>query len=226
MNKSDFFSKISVLGKALDSPERLRIIDSLCQAERTVEDLASVLDLPVKTVSHHLQKLKSSGFVSFQKKGRYSLYSVSCTGIITLMSNLKNLSIELLPDMKLHMKELETTRHKFQCSDDSNLTDLVKSGKVLIIDVRDTEEFNSAHLPAAVSVPFNELENFISKFKDTRTVLAYCSDIFCDLADRAVTQMRKAGLTAFRLEDSVTGRISQKLWRDQISETLHIEKGK
>ena len=226
MKKSDFFSKISLLGKALDSPERLLILDSLCQADRTVEDLAGVLDLPVKTVSHHLQKLKSSGFVTFQKKGRYSLYSVSCTDIITLMSDLKNLSIELLPEMKLYMKELESTRKKFQCPDNSNLTDLVNSGKFVIIDVRDTEEFNSAHLPAAVSVPFNELDNFISEFKDTRTVLAYCSDIFCDLADRAVTRMRKAGLTAFRLEDSVTGRISQTQWRSRVSGILHTEKGK
>ena len=226
MEKLDFFSKVSLLGKALDSPERLRILDSLCQTERTVENLAGVLDLPVKTVSHHLQKLKSSGFVTFRKKGRYSLYSVSCTGIITLMSTLKNLSIELLPEMKLYMKELDATRKKYQCPDDSDLTDLVNSGKVIIIDVRDTEEFNSAHLPAAVSVPFNELDNFISKFKDTRTVLAYCSDIFCDLADRAVTQMRKAGITAFRLEDSVTGRISQTQWRSQVPGILRIEKGK
>ncbi len=208
MNKSEFFEKMSVIGKALDSPERLRILDSLSQASRSVEDLALVLDLPVRTVSHHLQKLRASGFVSFIKDGRHSIYSVSCEGVIKLLSNLKNLSAELLPDMKLHMRELESTRVKFECPDGRNLEEMIRTGEVTVIDVRNREEYFSRHLPGAVSAPLDELDEFISGFNGRGIVLAYCSDIFCDLADRAVAKIRDAGYTAFRLEDSVTDRIA------------------
>ena len=208
MNKSEFFEKMSVIGKALDSPERSRILDSLSQASRSVEDLALVLDLPVRTVSHHLQKLRASGFVSFIKDGRHSIYSVSCEGVIKLLSNLKNLSAELLPDMKLHMRELESTRVKFECPDGRNLEEMIRTGEVTVIDVRNREEYFSRHLPGAVSAPLDELDEFISGFNGRGIVLAYCSDIFCDLADRAVAKIRDAGYTAFRLEDSVTDRIA------------------
>lgn len=208
MEKTEFFAKMSEVGKALDSPERLRILDSLSQAARSVEDLSLVLDLPVRTVSHHLQKLRTSGFVSFEKQGRHSIYSVSCAGVIRFLSNLKNLSTELLPDMKLHMKELESTRMKFKCPDDRNIDDMIKRGEVTLIDVRNREEYKFRHLPGAVSVPFDELDDFISEFDGRGIVLAYCSDIFCVLADKAVTEIREAGYTAFRLEDSVTERIT------------------
>ncbi len=209
MEKSDFFEEISRLGKALDSPERLRILDGLSQAERSVEDLAEALALPVKTVSHHLQKLRYAGFVKFRKEGRFSYYSVSCTGVIALMGNLKSLAVELLPDMKLHMKELKAARKPFRCPDDRNLTDMINSGEFLVIDVRSHDEFAYEHLPGALSVPLDELEDFIANFTGDRTVLAYCSDIFCDLADSAVALLIEAGITSFRLEDSVTARKSE-----------------
>ncbi len=208
MEKTEFFAKMSEVGKALDSPERLRILDSLSQAPRSVEDLSMVLELPVRTVSHHLQKLKASGFVSFEKKGRHSIYSVSCEGVIRFLSNLKNLSVELLPDMKLHMKELESTRMKFKCPDDRNIGDMIKKGEVTLIDVRNREEYLSRHLPGAVSAPIDEIDDFISGFDGRGIVLAYCSDVFCVLADKAVTRIREAGYNAFRLEDSVTQRIA------------------
>lgn len=208
MEKVEFFEKMSGVGKALDSPERLRILDSLSQASRSVEDLASVLDLPFRTVSHHLQKLRASGFVSFIKEGRHSIYSVSCEGVIRLMSDLKSLSVELLPDMKLHMRELESTRASFECPDDGNIEEMIRTGKVIVIDVRNREEYLSRHLPGAVSAPFDEIDKFISEFDGRGILLAYCSDIFCDIADKAVAKIRDAGYAAFRLEDSVTKRIA------------------
>lgn len=208
MEKAVFFEKMSEVGKALDSPERLRILDSLSQAARSVEDLAIVLDLPVRTVSHHLQKLKASGFVSFIKEGRHSIYSVSCEEVIRVMSNLKNLSMVLLPDMKLHMKELESNRIKFKCPDDKNLDEMIRTGEATVIDVRKREEYIFRHLPGAVSAPLHEIDKFISGYDGKGIVLAYCSDIFCNLADRAVAKIKDAGYTAFRLEDSVTKRIT------------------
>ncbi len=208
MEKTEFFAKMSEVGKALDSPERLRILDSLSQAARSVEDLAMVLELPVRTVSHHLQKLKASGFVSFEKQGRHSIYSVSCEGVIRFLSNLKSLSVELLPDMKLHMKELESARIKFKCPDDKDIDEMIRTGEVIVIDVRSKEEFLSRHLQGAVSAPLDEIDEFISGFNGRGIILAYCSDVFCNFADRAVTKIREAGYTAFRLEDSVTQRIS------------------
>jgi len=52
----------------------LRILDCLIQAARSVEDLSKALYLPVRTVSHHLQKLRISGLVSSMMPCRVAVY--------------------------------------------------------------------------------------------------------------------------------------------------------
>ena len=44
--------------KALANESRLKLVGAIAQHERSVEELASILDLKEPTVSHHLSKLK------------------------------------------------------------------------------------------------------------------------------------------------------------------------
>ena len=43
------------IGIALSSPQRLRLVALLAQAERTVEDLAKVMGLSIASTSQHLR---------------------------------------------------------------------------------------------------------------------------------------------------------------------------
>jgi len=60
--------------KALGEPTRLRIVDLLRDGPAYVGEIASTLDLPVVTTSHHLQVLAHAGIVGREKDGRKVVY--------------------------------------------------------------------------------------------------------------------------------------------------------
>jgi DNA-binding transcriptional ArsR family regulator len=55
--------------KALADESRLRIVGLLAQGERSVQELATLLDLKEPTVSHHLAILRAQGLVSARAEG-------------------------------------------------------------------------------------------------------------------------------------------------------------
>ena len=55
--------------KALADESRLKIVGLLAQSERSVQELATLLDLKEPTVSHHLAILKAQGMVSVRAEG-------------------------------------------------------------------------------------------------------------------------------------------------------------
>jgi hypothetical protein len=55
--------------KALADESRLKIVGLLAQGERSVQELATLLDLKEPTVSHHLAILKGQGLVSARAEG-------------------------------------------------------------------------------------------------------------------------------------------------------------
>src|SRR5271154_6066119 len=55
--------------KALAHESRLRIVGLLAQSERSVQELAALLELKEPTVSHHLAILKAQGLVTVRAEG-------------------------------------------------------------------------------------------------------------------------------------------------------------
>jgi hypothetical protein len=60
--------------KALADASRLRLAGLLASAERSVDELATLLELRPPTVSHHLAKLKAVGLVRMRSDGTTHLY--------------------------------------------------------------------------------------------------------------------------------------------------------
>ena len=55
--------------KAMANESRLRIVGLLAERERSVQELATLLELKEPTVSHHLAALKALGLVSARAEG-------------------------------------------------------------------------------------------------------------------------------------------------------------
>src|SRR5580704_1856665 len=55
--------------KAMANESRLRIVGLLAERERSVQELAELLELKEPTVSHHLATLKALGLVSARAEG-------------------------------------------------------------------------------------------------------------------------------------------------------------
>lgn len=63
--------------KVLSDESRLKLVGALASSERTVEELALMLDLKPPTVSHHLSKLKSLDLVQMKTEGNTHLYRLN-----------------------------------------------------------------------------------------------------------------------------------------------------
>ncbi|MBV9894720.1 MAG: metalloregulator ArsR/SmtB family transcription factor [Chloroflexi bacterium] len=60
--------------KALADASRLRLLGVLATGERSVDELASLLELRAPTVSHHLARLRALGLVSLRVDGNVHWY--------------------------------------------------------------------------------------------------------------------------------------------------------
>lgn len=63
--------------KALADASRLRILGLLAHEERSVDELAALLQLKSPTVSHHLKKLSALSLVSVRSEGNSRLYRLN-----------------------------------------------------------------------------------------------------------------------------------------------------
>ena len=66
--------------KTLAHPHRLRMVQMLLQGDYTVGELAEACELPSAMASEHLRLMQRCGFLSVEKEGRSSFYSIGeCT---------------------------------------------------------------------------------------------------------------------------------------------------
>jgi ArsR family transcriptional regulator len=106
--------------------------------------------------------------------------------------------------------EVESILRQFREAPDSlepvekkTLVNRVRKGEVILLDVRPEEEYRTAHISGAVSVPLKELNARLSKLPRGKEIVAYCRGPYCVLAGEAVKALRAKGFKAMRLEDGV-----------------------
>jgi DNA-binding HxlR family transcriptional regulator len=70
------FNQLLEFFKVIGNESRLKIVGLLANEERSVGDLAELLDLKEPTVSHHLAAMKSLGLVDARAEGTVRIYSL------------------------------------------------------------------------------------------------------------------------------------------------------
>ena len=78
---SDDLQTLLVYLKTLADQTRLRILGLLAAEKRSVEELATLLDLKPSTVSWHLARLKEIGLVEMRAQGNTHVYRMNGKGL-------------------------------------------------------------------------------------------------------------------------------------------------
>ncbi len=65
------------------------------------------------------------------------------------------------------------------------LKNLMDEGEINLIDVRRLEDFQIAHIPSAISIPKDEIENNFDKISKEKVNVVYCYNQQCHLGARA-----------------------------------------
>jgi rhodanese-related sulfurtransferase len=75
---------------------------------------------------------------------------------------------------------------------------------VVVLDVRPPDEFDTAHLPYARSMPLSELAHRLAELPRDVDIVAYCRGPFCLMSDEAVELLRAHGYRARKTFDGVS----------------------
>ncbi|WP_421884042.1 ArsR/SmtB family transcription factor [Methylibium sp.] len=201
--KTHLYEQVARIGKALASPKRLELIELLCQGEKTVEVLAAQAEISVKLASAHLRELRLARLAETRKDGKYVLYRLAGTSVADLWVTLRSEAEERLVELQVALANLITYGDDLEGLDRRAILKKAAAGEVLVLDVRPTEEYASAHLPHARSLPVDELKRRLAELPKDTPVVAYCRGPFCLMARDAVELLRKRGYRAIHLSDGI-----------------------
>jgi rhodanese-related sulfurtransferase/DNA-binding MarR family transcriptional regulator len=200
-NKLDLYEQFARIGKALASGRRVQLLDLLCQGERSVDALARAASLTVTNTSQHLHVLRAAGLVDVRKEGTKVIYRVADEDVYRFFFALRDLARDHLAEVEQIMRRYIEGGGGLEPVTRAELLTRAKRDDVVVLDVRPADEFAAGHLPGAVSVPLEHLEQRLASLPRDAEIVAYCRGPYCLLAPRAVELLHERGFRARQLED-------------------------
>ena len=198
--KDELYAQFARIGDALASPKRLELLELLAQGERTVEDIAEQIEVPVKNTSAHLRVLRQAHLVVTRRDGTFVFYRLADDEAVRLLRSLEAVAHRQIAGTREAARAYLGTRDSLEPVSLTELRRLVQGGGVTVLDVRPPEEFVAGHIPGARSVPIAELKRRLRELPRGRDVVAYCRGPYCVYAHDAVALLRENGYRARRAE--------------------------
>jgi rhodanese-related sulfurtransferase len=199
--KRELYQSIAKVAQALASGNRLQLLEFMAQGERSVDVLAAMAGVTVANASQHLQALRRAGLVAARKDGQRVYYRVAGDDIVRLYHSLRMVAESRLAEVRQLVDEFLGDRDALEPVQANELLARAKNGLVTVLDVRPPDEYASGHVPGAINVPMERLENYLGKLPKKREVVAYCRGPYCLMSFEAVAMLRKRGWKARRLEE-------------------------
>ena len=200
--KQQIFAHLATIAAALSHAHRIEMLELLAQGEYSVEDLAQRLDVPLANASRHLQVLRRARLAAPRRAGKRMLYRlVSESEIVTLLTALGRVGERNIAEIQLVMQHYFRARDELEPVSRTDLLERLRAGSVTLLDVRPAVEFVQGHLPGALNIPLDHLNQALDQFEADQQVVAYCRGPYCVLSFQAIEWLRAHGIRAVRLED-------------------------
>lgn len=201
--RDEIYEQFARIGKAVSSPKRLELLDLLCQADCTVEQLAKLSNLTVANTSRHLQVLRVTRLVEAEKEGLFVTYRLASPSVCEFFVAMRALAETRLAEVEQIKRRFLNGKEGMEPLDRDALMQRVREGSVTVLDVRPMQEYQAGHIPGAISVPLNELELRLNDLPRDQEIVACCRGPYCVLSVQAVEALRAKGFNAVRLEEGV-----------------------
>ncbi len=197
--KRRLYGQYARIGKALSSPHRLELLELLAQGERTVDSLATEMELSLANTSQHLQALRQATLVTSRKAGLFVHYQLSDPSVYDLCRAIRGMAEHQLADFDRLVRDHFGERSDAEAVPMAELLKRARSRDVVILDTRPANEYASGHIAGAISVPVDDLQRRLRELPKDKQYVAYCRGPYCVYADRAVEILRAKGRPAQRL---------------------------
>jgi rhodanese-related sulfurtransferase len=202
-HKEHLYQLFAQIATALANPHRLELLDLLVQAPRTVEELAAAAHMSIANTSQHLQRLKQARLVMTQREGVYIRYRLADPAVAMLWLQLRAVAGQQLAEVEQAANAYRERRHEFEGITAAELLSRLHNNEVILLDVRPAVEYEAAHLPGAVSLPWDEVARRLDELPNDKTIVAYCRGPYCVYADEALGLLAAHGHQVARLEEGV-----------------------
>jgi rhodanese-related sulfurtransferase len=201
--KDAIYEQFARIGKAISSPNRLELLDILCQGGRTVETLAKETGLTVANTSQHLRVLRAARLVETEKQGVFVKYRFADQAVCEFFLATRVLAEKRLAEVEQIKRQFLEGREGMEPVDRDDLLKRVREGAVTVLDVRPTEEYDAGHITGAISIPLKELKRHLSDLPRDQEIVAYCRGPYCVLSIQAVELLRAKGFNAVRIKEGI-----------------------
>lgn len=203
-SQQDLLDMLAQVARALGNGHRLALLERLAQGGASVESLANTTDLTVGNASQHLQHLRRAGLVTAQRSGKQMIYRLTDERIVNLLGLLRQVAETNLAEMERLVSRLfaeDDADGVLEAVSRDELLAGLASGEVALLDVRPEEEYEAGHLPEAINIPLEQLEDMLGKLPRDREIVAYCRGPYCVLSHEAVQRLRQLGYRVRRFEE-------------------------
>jgi rhodanese-related sulfurtransferase len=199
--KDALYDGFAVVAKALANGRRAEIVDVLSQGERSVEELAGEIGQSVANTSQHLRQLAGAGLLRTRRDGNRVFYAPASPRVAQLWTAMRTVAADHAAQIDRLAAAYLGDRDGLETITRDELARRLRTGEVIILDVRPAAEHRAGHILGARSVPIAELHNELDRLPTDHDVVAYCRGPYCVYADDAVRELRRRGRSARRLED-------------------------
>jgi rhodanese-related sulfurtransferase/biotin operon repressor len=198
--QDELYEQFARICKALGSARRFEILELLSHGEHSVEQLARETSMSIANTSQHLQQLKATKLVRIRRKGVEIYYRLADPTVYQLVQAVHSLANSQLAEVDRIVDELTTLRKETRQVAGDELETLLKKGKVQLVDVRPANEFEAGHIPGAMNIPLQQLEQNLGLLDQAQQVVVYCRNYYSTLADEAIQFLKSSNCDAIRLD--------------------------
>ena len=203
-SKQALFDEFARVAKALASGRRAEVVDLLANGERSVESIASEIEVSVANASQHLQVLRRVGLVSSRRQGTSIFYRLASPDVVKLWRSLQGVASDRVAEVERLARAYTGDLNGVELLTKEELAKrLRRKDDLLVLDVRPEEEYAAGHVPGAVSIPVAELRRRLKELPKNKEIVAYCRGSFCAFAPEAARYLDKKGFRTSVLDSGL-----------------------
>src|ERR687884_997257 len=174
VTKDALYDGFSVVAKALANGRRAEIVDVLSQGERSVEELAAEIGQSVANTSQHLRQLAGAGLVRTRRDGNRVIYALTGPQVGQLWVTLRSVAADHIAQIDRLAAAYLGDREGVETISRDELARRLRTGDLVILDVRPVAEYKAGHIIGARCVPIAALHTELDRLGDSDEVVAYC----------------------------------------------------
>lgn len=158
----------------------------------------------MRLASAHLKALREARLVVARRAGKYMIYRLSSGDVAGLWVKLREVAEAHLIELRVALQPITADPQQLVSLDRAELLEQARRGAIIVIDVRPQDEYQTAHLPYARSMPLAEIEQRFYELPRDREIVAYCRGPFCLLSEEALQRLARRGFRVRKLSDGVS----------------------